>query len=158
MDKFKWAYLIISIIFFIVALCFFRKKESFEILPFNVVDSIDSTIYSGGFPPPSRRDFFLVTGFESSEKNLSQIDSFICSKSLEINSILKNDSHYTIVFLKRSKITNNTHLKAHPGDYEEYSLFFDLICRYKWEDRRFLGRYEGRLEFKHTFIDCNVFK
>ena len=161
MNKSKWIYLTIYLIIVVIAVflrnLFLSKKESFEILPFLVADSIDSSIYAGA-TNHMRRDYFLVVGFENYEKNISQIDSFVCSKAPEIDLLLKKDSNYTIVFLKRSKITNNEYLKAHPRDYEEYSLFSDLICRYNWRNRWFYGRYEGTMEFKHTPIDCTVFE
>lgn len=158
MDKSKWIYFTFFFIF-ILGVVFFRnlsfnKEESFKILPFDVADSIDSIIYSGGFPPPSRRDFFLVSGFESYEKNLIQVDSFVCSKSLEIDSILKKDSRYAILFFKQSEITNNVHLKAHPGDYEEYSLFFDLICRYDWGEHSFWGRRDPKHKYAVDTLMC----
>ncbi len=124
------------------------KKEKFQIIPFYEANYIDSAFIDGTGKPFSKSDNYLVTGFDDFGLNTPQIDSFVCSKLTEVDSILMIFSHYHISFFKKTSITNNEHMKDHERDLVRYSMDFDFIYSYQWNEGGFLGRYDK--EYKHV--------
>ena len=135
MKKSKYSYPAIFFIIAVIAAIFYyymNKKEVFQIIPLDVVDHIDSTIHEGGSRPFARDDHYIVIGYESHEKNIGKIDSFVCSKLGETDSIIKKYANYGMIFLKKSDITNNEHLKVQDRDFVRHSMRFDYLCTYTW--------------------------
>ena len=110
--KILYRLLFLAVVTILVMLYFILHKEEdipIQISSFYVINRIDSTMYERSMRPFSREDNFLVVGFQSYEKNIAEIDRFICSKSMEIDSIVKKYSNYHINFFKKTKITNNNY-------------------------------------------------
>jgi hypothetical protein len=65
---------------------------------------------------------------------INAIDS--CAKALAGENIIKY-SNLSIIFYKRSDVTNKAHLKENPRDIDRYSQDNDMIFIYKWSMGKF---------------------
>jgi hypothetical protein len=117
------------------------KCEDLQITSFYVANSIDSSIVPSHSKPFARHDNFLVCGFENTERNIIQIDSFVCSKKVEVDSILKLFENYSVSFYRIGEITNNIYIKENERDLARYSTQIDLLYVYRWNQAGFLGRF-----------------
>ena len=157
MKKSKYSYPAIFFIIAVIAAIFYyymNKKEVFQIIPLDVVDHTDSTILQNGSISVGKSGHYFVTGFENYEKDINKIDSFICTKSNETDSIIKKIDTYQIWFFKKSDITNNEHLKAQERDLERYSKQVDLLCIYQWYNSNFLGRHDLKYKYVLDTLTC----
>jgi hypothetical protein len=131
-----------------ILFCQNNKREKFQITPFTAVNYVDSTLYEGSTKPFAKNDFYLLVGYKNHEENIAQIDSFVCCKSTEIDSILKIFTNYSMYFFKKSTITNNEHIKANERDFVRHSMQFDYLYSYQWNQNGFSGSHDK--EYKHV--------
>ncbi len=127
----------LSIFFLLILYCFALKPQivrffklygPFSIEVFSEVSycdtmEIDKAIY--------RSDYYLVSGFYSSDSDYRRIDEFVC-KDLDTN-IMKECHYYSMIFYKKTKNTNNENIKLNPKDFDRFSDY-DKICEYRWYD------------------------
>jgi hypothetical protein len=150
----QFTYLVIMTFLGYILFLFYFKKENFEINSFSVVNHEDNSIAKNGLAF-GKSDNYIVIGFESHEKNIAQIDSFICLKSYEIDLISKKYNNYHISIFKKSKITNNEHIQKFERDFVRYSVQNDLICTYSWSRGNFLQRYDPQYKYVLDKLICN---
>lgn len=74
-------------------------------------------------------DSYLVTGFQNTPEHEAKIDSFVCSI---LDSTCTLYSQYLILIYKKSKYTNNEHIKNNLRDLDRYSQENDFLYHYGW--------------------------
>lgn len=133
-----------------------KEVESMQIYSFYVINKIDSTIIEPGNRFSYREDNFLVVGFINYEKNIHDIDSFVCSKSIEIDTILKKYSNYTMCFYIKNKTINNNYDEKNESewDWNGYYIRDNLICIYMWHDEYFLTRHDPDYKYVLDTLVC----
>lgn len=139
--------LLISLFFFLS--CQQNKEITFE--PFYVVNFYDS-IEIENKKYLKKRIAYLIENYQETLESEMKIDSFVC---LNIDPLKKYLDYYSILIYKKSKITNNDHIKADPKDIDRYSQENDLLYIYDWSDGDFASKmkYNGK-----AFIDSLMCK
>ena len=87
--------------------------------------------------------FYIIEGFRDTKEVEKKIDSFV-NKNKDPN--LSHYTQFTMVFYKKSSITNIEHLAAHKRDLDRYSQNNDLVYSYYWTDG---GKFRERYKYKN---------
>lgn len=80
---------------------------------------------------------YLVTDFQNTPPHEAKIDSFVCSIQ---DSTWALYSQYLILIYKKSKYTNNEHIKNNPRDLDRYSQENDFLYQYGWVNGAFYSK------------------
>jgi hypothetical protein len=106
----------------------YNESNAIEMTPFEPVCYIDTVDYDG-----HRRTIkvisYLVEGFKDTAIHEAKLDSMVCST--RDTSWLKNDKCIIQIY-KKSKITNNEHIKKNRKDLDRYSMDNDFLYAYDW--------------------------
>lgn len=82
----------------------------------------------------TKKEIYLVTGYENTEATEQVIDSFTCAN---ISSDYDKYNSYYIAFYRKSEVTSIENLSKNPKDWDNYSLSNDRIYDFIWEEGSF---------------------
>ncbi len=132
----------VSILFLLIILLTNCTPNSSQIsaVPIKILDYVD-TLKSDSGINIDKSNNFLVQNFSDTKKNEEYLDSFVFGRN-DID--VKNYASYSIVFYKKSAVTNIKNIKANPRIIDRYSQENDLIYKYVWLHGKFANKYKYR--------------
>jgi len=145
---------LLCVFLFILVLSSCQKEKALIIEPFTSQEQHVKNLYSDDI----KEFFYLVEGFNYSENQIDSITSFVCS-SLDSNFYKYNT--FGFGFYKKSKITNNEHIKKNPKDFFRHSTEHDILLQFTFtkSGTRSLGIYKNSQYPKKTVrFECENFK
>ncbi|MCC6723246.1 MAG: hypothetical protein IT258_01960, partial [Saprospiraceae bacterium] len=103
------------------------NKLSIE--PLQIANRTDTALMNNNLNT-YKLEAFLLSGYYNSPVVEAEIDSFVCIRK---DSFINNFVQYTMLFYKRSSVTNVKHLVSHPRDLVRYSQNNDMLYEYSWQ-------------------------
>jgi hypothetical protein len=120
--------------------CQTKNKLIFEKV--NIFTSVDTSYYDG-----KMSTFYVEHYIVSNYKDSKAVDSLIADfadKNSQNNCLMYNS--YTMLFYKKSSITNKMHLENSPKDLDRYSQNNDLLYVFSWWDK---GKKYSKQKYKN---------